>query len=511
MPIRLFEADVYDTVAEEVVTLRFADAFFVTARSDAEPDLQYENRLLDSGGYRRSIFTESTVSGDIDINVGAVLIDTTDGAKDDLLNYEWSGRPIRLKTVQAGQPLSTASLTLTGVAEFLEVQDNSIRVNFLDPLAQLDAPIPRALYAGTTDSLSSMVAEGTVDDLKDQRKPRLYGGAVEVPALLVHPFKRVYQVSDRAIIVDGVYDGGLALNFSQDYATLAELLSASISPSQYHTCEALGYVRIGTQAVYTLTVKASDDSIGSATAGQIVKQILLDAGVDGASIDDASLAALDTFNSSPCEYWTGTDSVSALSAIGEVLASIGGYVTLDSAGCYCFGQFEGVSGSAITTVTPSEYFGDIERLDADVDTRGQPIWRVTVKYGKNYRVLDGVSVAGAVPEERRAVLSQEYRSAVSENNAIKSISLLAGELELSTHLIDRADAEAEAARLLALYSVSRVRYRVSVPAVVYGGLNLGDVVTLQSPRFGLSSGKDGVVVAIEDFYSDVYRVVDIWC
>ena len=64
----------------------------------------------------------------------------------------------------------------------------------------------------------------------------------------------------------------------------------------------------------------------------------------------------------------------------------------------------------------------------------------------------------------------------------------AGELIVETTLAAKADADAEAARLLALHKVPRSIFDVTIPKEDVVGVKIGDVVELQLPRFGLDAG-----------------------
>jgi len=113
---------------------------------------------------------------------------------------------------------------------------------------------------------------------------------------------------------------------------------------------------------------------------------------------------------------------------------------------------------------------------------GVPAWSVTVQYARNYTTQ--IDVAGSAARTT-AWLALEYRKASTENAAIKVPWPHADELSFDTGLVNEPDAVAESQRRLALYGVRRLTLDVDVPVSELGTVDLGDVVALDTPRFGL--------------------------
>ena len=89
---------------------------------------------------------------------------------------------------------------------------------------------------------------------------------------------------------------------------------------------------------------------------------------------------------------------------------------------------------------------------------------------------------------------------------------LSGELRRDTLLVTQANADTEAARLLALYKERRdtfkVRARLSADEVE--NIDLGQVVRLTWPRYGLDGGRLFVVTGLrQDFERDAVEVT-LW-
>ena len=164
----------------------------------------------------------------------------------------------------------------------------------------------------------------------------------------------------------------------------------------------------------------------------------------------------------------------------------------------------------------------IERLAPSDSNRGVPAYRIVVRYGQLGRVQGDNEVAGGVSAERRAALALEWRQEAAENAAVKDRYLQAQEMTFDTCLANAVDAQAEAQRLLAIYSVRRDvwRIRVDMAGLDYradGGtgepfamqIGLGRTVSLFVERF-LNPARAFVVIGrTEDCVAD--RILfDLW-
>ncbi len=119
-----------------------------------------------------------------------------------------------------------------------------------------------------------------------------------------------------------------------------------------------------------------------------------------------------------------------------------------------------------------------------------PAWRVKLSYEPNWTVQDS-DLAGAVTDARRAWLKLAARTATVDDATVKNKHQLAPEMAFDGLLAVSADASAEAARLLTLYKTRRDRFETRIYATTdaLNALDLGAVVRLTHPRYGLSGGK----------------------
>lgn len=111
---------------------------------------------------------------------------------------------------------------------------------------------------------------------------------------------------------------------------------------------------------------------------------------------------------------------------------------------------------------------------------------------------------------RALYLSNQYRTVTAPDSTIQTVHLLARELNVDTLLVDAADAQDEADRLLALYSVDRDPLRVKVPRDQVPADVLGQILQLQVPRYGYNAGKLFVVIGLEEDHETGNLILVIW-
>jgi hypothetical protein len=126
----------------------------------------------------------------------------------------------------------------------------------------------------------------------------------------------------------------------------------------------------------------------------------------------------------------------------------------------------------------------------------------TVQYRKNWSVLTNTAAIVNNPS-----LSTEWQriGSTTASVAINSITPEAAETGLQTE----GAALALAARLKALHGVPRSMLAITLP-IGLGPQGLLSVVRLTHPRFGLSSGRTLVVVAVEEDYTRGVVVMTAW-
>jgi hypothetical protein len=513
----LVEIDALDP-ADQSVTLRYGSIGFNTLPTDDVPNAHYEERVKVPGDYSRSMFSDGTTSGDIDVGAGVIELINADGALDTLKDHAFDGRTLRILTVERQKPrYSEAVVVFEGTVEQVELTWIKATVRLRDRLAELDKAIQTTQFAGTTISGGMNEAEGGPDDIKGQPKPLTFGAPKNVQAVESNPFDHIYDVGQNGLAaVAAVRDRGVALTYTgNDYTTVAALRSATIAPGRYSTARNLGLIRTAAAPAGELTIDPVEGA--SRTAAAVASRILQRAGqIAGEDFLPSDIAALDALNSAEVGYWVGTSETTFLQVAGDILNSIGAALVPDRLGVFRMFRLDDPAGKLpVLTLTKPEIIENstrgVERLVTGDQGKGIPAWQVTLNYAYNYLTMrkadvDQVNATAAY----KAFAEKEWRTAIAKNGAVKDRHKLATELTFDTYLLNEADAQAEATRRLALHSVARDRFRVPVKSFLVEQVDIGSIVALQMPRFGLATGKNFVVIGIAENFQTGITTLDLW-
>ncbi len=481
------ELDAFRLPDGPVETLRFSSGRGFTTRPDDVPANGYIiPRLTQPLIARRDLFERATTYGPVGGGAGEIRLANPDGFLDGLLTgYAINGRAVLVWVGLETRPFpSRWTLAMTGRAELARANGNEVVISLKDALAALDKPLLPGKYLG--DNALPDGFEGVEQDLKDRRKPRVYGSVLNISPPLVNTSRLVYQVSDRSASVSAVYDRGVALTAGAAYATLSEVQSAAPAAGHFRVyAGAEGtYVRLGSSPAGTVTC---DAATGETRAATLAARVASDMDMMFSAGD---VAWLDAENPAPVGVWA-TDDVTAADVITQLLGSVGAWWGTDRFGDLRWARLTtpAVTG---TDIEPAAIMSLSLLSTADADN-GVPARAVKLAWGRNFTVQD--DLAGSVPADRKAWLADETRTARAENGNA-DIWPDAPEIEIDTVLLDQSAAAAEAARLLSLYGQQRQLFEVRIRAasVTAAAYDLGSTVTLTWPRYGLDAGKRLVVI-----------------
>ncbi|MBX3536428.1 MAG: hypothetical protein KF735_02220 [Chelatococcus sp.] len=506
--IHLIEIDAH--TGASLVTLRLATGAYLTGPTDSPANTIFEPRVIDPGAFSANLYQAGQTGGEASIGFGDITLANADGGLDAWFNYGFDGRRIEIKRLDsADAPFSSAITVFKGAVETIDTSEawGLLRLRIFDNRLNLDKPLQVNRYAGTTTGTGN-TAEGT-EDLRDQPKPVAFGRVFGIRPYAVNPFDGIFQVSDGAVSSIQAYDGGSPLTYVGDYGSLAALRAATVLPGRYATCLALGMFRI-TKAGLKLTADVVEGATTSSrTAAQVVGRMLARAGFSTSDYSVASLSALDALNSAEVGIWIdGDDHIRHV--VQQVLASVGAYLVPNANGVFEVGRFQAPAGSVRTFTMDDIIRRENMRFDVTNDPgRGIPAYRVIVRYKRNYSTLNGSEVATCVTndEDYKAFLSTEWREAKAEDLSVKTKFSNAVEVTVDSCLTSLSTAQAEAARLLALYKVRRDRVSLTLWDEQADGIRLGDTVTVQVPRFGYDAGRVMRVIGRNDKRAE--RVVEL--
>lgn len=407
----------------------------------------YDPRVNDAGNVVRGIDLDSL---DGDLGGGVIAISNNDGAMSAYRSHQFGDFAIYRGKV--GAAFADYELLLSGRCGTPEFGRSSKRpdrllVPVFDPRADLEKDIQETLYAGTNAG-GGTGYEGTAGDLKDRPKPVAIGNLTKanVPAIWANTEDLVAQVHDGGFQeLSAIYNGGGDANLTSiGNLTLAAFDASAPGPSEYVEDRGRGLVKFGSRPVGAVSfdLKGSTDGMYFEDAPALIQRVLENAGVTNLSPGILATAAPE-----PVGLWL-SEPTRVSEAVAYLARSIGAVVLPDRMGVWQLIQVAPPTEAPVMTFEAD----DLVVNDTSADPLGTPTWRVTVNYARNYSVMTGSDLQGSVEgTEREGFLAQEWRTAIVEDTTIKDRWPGAVERSLNTGLVNEADAEALATRLLALY------------------------------------------------------------
>lgn len=309
----LAEITVAVDAAGTIQTLRYASIGFNTLASDSPANTHYAPRIEELPLVRRDMFAGGKTSGRSSVGYGLLSL-VNPGDLDALIDYGFDGRDLVIKLGYDDAAYSSYTTVFKGTMEQADSADNAITIRVKDRLLPLDNPLASVLYAGT-NALPAGI-EGTVDDIKGQPKPKLYGKVFNIEPRNVNTSKQIYQVNDGAIHdIPNCYDRGAALTReTPDYANQAAMEATPPAANKYRVCPSIGCFRLAAKPDNPVTC----DVVG--VAGNLLRysEDLTQAGVYGSgnvTIGSGAVAAGTAYPK--LDSVTETTAVTAYHYIGQ--------------------------------------------------------------------------------------------------------------------------------------------------------------------------------------------------
>ena len=471
---------------------------FITDASDTPPSQPYSGVLDEPLDFSWSMPSAAGFGGFI-TGRGTTVINNMDARYDVLTQrYTTDGQPVEVRLGQVGTPQSSWPVVFRGLSSGEFIDDASFEISTEDNGYKFDVPVQASLYSGA----------GGLDgnaDLAGKPRPLCFGWCeANVTPALVIPGELLFQVHDgRVQAIPAVYDRGAALAFDQDYPDVAALRAAAVPASHYATCLSEGYFRVAFLDLQAGAITA--DVQGDITFGEfaqttvgIVRALIARSTALNYSEDVyvPSLIVLDLKQPAPVGvYVSHNETPTVADLVGRLMVGIGGYAGFRREGKFYVGRVEAPLGP------PTKRF-DKHNFDPNPQKQKLPdsIWPPPAKwlvgYGRNYTVQ--TDVAGVVGDTRRSWLAAEYRYATAEAPAIKVDHPFGRDPDpVLAYFRDRADAEVEAARRLALYRTSRGLYSFGVSDRDAALLNVGEQNFIRHTRGDLIGGRFMIITSIQ--------------
>jgi hypothetical protein len=457
----LVEAVYRDTVTGSIGTEYMATMPFVSLPSDSPANQSYAARIKSIPQFSQAM--TDVLNGVTTANAGTIDVFSIDAVTDSwLFSRDWVGRSITMLLGDSTWARSDYRRVWSGVTGGVGLSGTNT--------FQFQARDSQHLLAQPT--IVTTIATGP-----DTGKPwpQAYGICLNLTPVLLDAATHKYGVHDGSIqSVDTVYQAGVSISFTPGAATGTFTLASAATGTI--TCDVHG---------------ANPGGVFLQTAAQLLQHF---ATVRGAfpvgSLDTAAFTALATACPQPLNLVVQQVVSAPYQLMDQVVRTVGAFYCVTRDGLLRATQFT-LSGTPALTLQPQ----DIVEHGLTVAGVYPPVTQLTFRYGMNWTVQQ--TVDATVSETRRAQLTTSGPTVQLANPNAANYSKTVDPGVRNSLFVYAADAAAEATRQMAIWGVTRYQFApqtFNAPARV----NMGDLVTLIHPRYGLAAGRTGAAVSIAD-------------
>lgn len=429
----------------------------------ADGSVAYEAIVSDGAPFTEQLAVQN---GNASMSFGDIELDNTDGARDAWPFDVWRNRPVRARVGDVAWPIEDFRDVLIGVVDDIAPKGrDKLALKLRDVLQRLNSPVSEEVLGGVTPNANVLV-------------PIALGEVHNITPLLVNPGELAFQchlgVSERNIEVRA---NGLPVDVMTDLSTSTFILDVN-------------------NASAVITASWQGDSTGgyTNTVAGVVKRLATRYGkastrFTDADIDLANFAAFEAAHPDPIGLYV-KDRINVITALQQVAASLGAQAVPSRLGKLRLLRVELPPVGMPREVYPQNM---VEKSLAPV-ARTDVVAAVKLGYDKNWTVQDNLQTA--LPPEHIALFAQEWITTTQADSTVQDSYRLDTEpVQTDTLLKTTEDAEAEAARQLALWSVPHTIYEFEGFAEMLT-LELGQAIRVHHPRYGMSDGVLGQVVAL---------------
>ncbi|OFJ47842.1 hypothetical protein BA896_001320 [Janthinobacterium lividum] len=461
----LIEAQV--NVAGSEVTRFIASRPYVTGPAEVPANTEY--LPLATGGLA---FTEQvSLTGEAGLSGGDIELDNGDGALDGWLLDVWRNRAIKAWAGDPSWPRADFRLVFDGIIDDVGSSSReTINLVLRDKMQRLNTPITEAKLGGTSPN-------------KDAILPIPFGECHNVTPLLINPNTLEYGFL------------GPVEWFINDEART----SGKPAPTVINTATGRFTLPINPLA-NTVTISVQGDNVGgyAPRIAPLVQRIATGYGKAAdrftlADLDLDNLAAFDAAHPQKVGLYVA-DRTNQAQAIQQLAASVGAQAIMSRTGKLRLVQI------ALPAIGVPIEIGPDQMLEHSL----RPVQRlpvaaaVKIAFDRNYTVQAGLVTS--LPPAHAELYAAEWLTETVVDEAVRARYRLTDDpVQIETCIKSRADAQAEAARRLAMNKVPRTIYELDgEPELMM--LELGQPVLLRDARFGLQDGLPGVVVLLSRYW-----------
>jgi hypothetical protein len=464
--IRVVLAEV-GVLSKGVETTRLlADRHYTTSTTDTPANVAYLGIIRGGISFDESL----PLDGQPSLSTGNIEIDNASGVRDDWLADVWHNRSIDVFIGDVRWPRSDFRRIFAGTVADIGSRDAGVlNLSLRDKLQRLNTPVSEAVIGGTGTN-------------KDALQPLVFGECFNVSPVLVGT-NHEYQVHAGPIeAVIEVRDNGVPVSQTDKLSTGRFILNKSPAGQ--------------------ITASVQGDNVGGYrdTVAGIVRRLATAYGTveDRFTTDDLDLEnlnAFDTTHPQPVGLCL-PDRANVLACCQQLASSVGAQIAMSRNGRLRLLKVALPASGSTRVVTAADMVAGSFKLAS----RTTVIAGVRLGYARNWTLQQ--SLQTGIPAAHRTLFEKEYLERTANDATVASMYRLHGEpTRIDTLLLTDADAEVEAARELALWSVPRTVYSFTGFASLLL-LELGQALTIVHDRYGMKAGVTGVAVGINTDWTD---------
>lgn len=424
-------------------------------------------------------------------NVGEVVVDASSGETDVwLLERDWIGRSLTIRIGDPSWPRADFRLVWSGVTADLKMRGtNELAFVVRDMQHLLNQPLQTAKFESGT--------------MLNQPVPTIFGTVYNVPCVLTveNISSGVYQFNDGPVAsVTQIRAGGVP------YASATVDLFAGT----FTTAALIRFPMTADVVGATVGASALDN------ASDLIKHLLVDRGyltIDQIDVD--SFAVLKAQCPQKIGYAFPPADAMIYEAVDEICNTVGAYTAMTRDGKLYIKRFD-LAGSPVMDIGVN----DIEERGFALERVLAPVGEIRIGAKKNnspaqYQNPDSFAGLGLTPTTVQKNKQHHWATGIETNEdggvllktrklptAGNSGSGGGGIVEeqagtIPSLFVNAADAQAEAARRMALWGVRRYVFKVASWAAPLT-LKLGDVVTITHPRWGFAAGRNATIIKLRE-------------
>jgi len=450
-----------------------------------------------------------SLDGSLSLTFGDLEVQNPNGDFDSWLDntkFIWANQSVKvyfgdprwISNVKADM-LFNFELIFDGIIQEIDSKSReTVNLKIADKLQRLNSPLSEDKI-GTTGTWSGGQPNS------DTIKPLVFGEVFNMTPELVDPSTLQYQfnatttelvieIRDNGVPIytdSSVFNAAINLSTRPTGATI-DLTTGKFTLSQplagSVTCSVQGVKNSINLTYGTLQTGTYKNNIANLIALIVMHYGNANLRLSATDLDLVNLQAFENANPQPVGYLV-TDRTNVLEVCQSLASSVGAQIYMSRTGKLQILRLA-VPATATTEITDN----DILHHSLSISTKTDVVAGSKIAYSKNWTTQTDLLTNILAPHKE--IFATDWYTETALDSTVKSTyKLYADPPQKETYLLQQSDAQTEAARLRDYFKTPRIIYKFTGISKLLL-LNLGDAVRLTHNRFGLTTGKLGQIVGL---------------